>query len=32
MTGGKVDPAKIAALFANQETPPAVAVMSVLRW
>lgn len=32
MTGGKVDPAKIAALFANQETPPAIAVMSVLRW
>ena len=25
-------PAKIAALFAPQETPPAVAVMSVLRW
>ena len=32
MTGGHVDPAKIAALFANQETPPAVAVMSVLKW
>lgn len=32
MTGGSVDAAKIAALFANQDTPPAVAVMSVLRW
>jgi ribonucleotide monophosphatase NagD (HAD superfamily) len=32
MTGGAVDPAKVAALFALKETPPAVAVMSVLRW
>jgi HAD superfamily hydrolase (TIGR01459 family) len=32
MTDGAVDPAKVAALFALEETPPAVAVMSVLRW
>src|SRR5262249_20606583 len=32
MTDGAVDPAKVAALFALKETPPAVAVMSVLRW
>jgi HAD superfamily hydrolase (TIGR01459 family) len=32
MTDGAVDAAKVAALFALKETPPAVAVMSVLRW
>jgi HAD superfamily hydrolase (TIGR01459 family) len=32
MSDGAVDPAKVAALFARKETPPAIAVMSVLRW
>jgi hypothetical protein len=32
MSDGAVDPTKVAALFALKETPPAVAVMSVLRW
>src|SRR5262249_50657752 len=31
MTDGEVDAAKIAALFADKDTPPAIAVMSVLR-
>jgi len=29
---GKVDAVKIAALFAQDKTPPAIAVMSVLSW
>jgi HAD superfamily hydrolase (TIGR01459 family) len=31
MTDGEIDPAKIAALFAPKDTPPAIAVMSGLR-
>jgi HAD superfamily hydrolase (TIGR01459 family) len=32
MTDGEVDAGKIASLFAHQGTPPAVAVISLLRW
>ena len=32
LTDGEIDPAKLAALFAPPNTPPAIAAMVQLRW